>query len=299
MIGGQDRIPLDRDAARNFLPWLVAIVVFLAGLVVAGAVLASAVAGRWDAGLRGALTVQIRPLPDTTGAAAFPAQMDEALRILRDTPGVVAAEPLAPDALAALVAPWLGQGPLPADLPMPQLVDVRLAPGAVVGTDALEARLRAVAPGSVVDDHGTWAAEVLWLARVLQVGAAAVLAAVAAIAVLGIVYATRVGFATHAQAVSLMHLIGATDGYIAGQFQRRAVVLGALGAIAGGLVAAAAVHGVSLAVGGGAGFVGGAAAAPGLWPRIWGGLALVPVLAVVLVALTARWTALRELKRMP
>src|SRR3546814_4018863 len=58
-------VPLDRDSAGRYLPLLVAIMVYLAVLAVAGALMMTKLAERWDSGLAGALTVQIPPAADT------------------------------------------------------------------------------------------------------------------------------------------------------------------------------------------------------------------------------------------
>src|SRR3546814_18907518 len=58
-------VPLDRDSAGRYLPLLVAIMVYLAVLAVAGALMMTKLAERWDSGPAGALTVQIPPAADT------------------------------------------------------------------------------------------------------------------------------------------------------------------------------------------------------------------------------------------
>src|SRR3546814_11708371 len=63
-------VPLDRDSAGRYLPLLVAIMVYLAVLGVAGELMMTKLAERWDSGLAGALTVQIPPAADTAAGEA-------------------------------------------------------------------------------------------------------------------------------------------------------------------------------------------------------------------------------------
>src|SRR3546814_3331851 len=65
--------------------------VYLAVLAVAGALMMTKLAERWDSGLAGALTVQIPPAADT---AAGEATLEAVVAALAATPGVRSAEPL-------------------------------------------------------------------------------------------------------------------------------------------------------------------------------------------------------------
>ena len=74
----------------------------------------------------------------------LPERVEQALRLLRLSPLVVEATPVPDKDLAAMLAPWLGDGPLPDDLPVPALIDVVLKPGANV-VDSLRDLLKPVA----------------------------------------------------------------------------------------------------------------------------------------------------------
>src|SRR5688572_19794419 len=98
-------LPLDADPATRFLPWLIAIMVYLAALALAVMLVLWSGVERWTGGLAGALTVQVVPRAggdDDRRVAA-------AVAVLRETPGITAAEPLPRDKAAALVEPWLGR----------------------------------------------------------------------------------------------------------------------------------------------------------------------------------------------
>jgi cell division transport system permease protein len=91
--------------------------------------------------------------------------------------------------------------------------------------------------------------------------------------------------------IEILHLIGAHDGYIAGQFQRhaftRGLLGGALGAVAGGLVFEAGRRLLPEL----------AAAGFELEPLQWVGLALLPLAAALLAMVTARYTVLTALAK--
>ena len=120
MILRQRDLALDADPARRYLPWLVAMIVYLAGLSLAGMMgLASAV-DRWDAGLKGTVTVQV-----PAGAVGTRA-VEALLPILRRTEGVRSARPLSAAATAELLEPWLGKEALTQGLALPRLIDVKI-----------------------------------------------------------------------------------------------------------------------------------------------------------------------------
>jgi cell division transport system permease protein len=50
-------LPLDRDQLSRFLPWLIAFMVFLSVMAVAGMLVLNATASKWDRGVRGTMTV--------------------------------------------------------------------------------------------------------------------------------------------------------------------------------------------------------------------------------------------------
>src|SRR5690606_15053360 len=122
-LSSRRALPMPRDTASRFLPWIVALMVFLAALALAAVMLLGSSLQRWQADLTGTVTVQVPPLED-------PAQTDAAVvklvEFLRLTPGVETAEVLTQERLTTLLAPWLGETAEVAELPMPRLIDVRL-----------------------------------------------------------------------------------------------------------------------------------------------------------------------------
>ena len=111
-----------------------------------------------------------------------------------------------------------------------------------------------------------------------------------------VVLAARGAFDTHRPTVEIMHGIGATDLQLTRLFQRKIAVDALAGAAAGTL---AAVLGMLMVGGGGAALAGGLADTPLLGGRHIAMLALLPVGAVILATLVARWTVLGALREMP
>jgi cell division transport system permease protein len=289
-------IPLNRDSSVRFLPWIIALMVYLAGLALAGTLVLQAALEHWDSSLSGTLTVQLPPAGDgkPDGVAA-------AVALLRATPGVTRAEPLSREAIQRLIEPWLGTAMTAEQLSLPQLIDLRIDTAAPPDLAALRARLAAAVPGAALDDHRLWLDRLAGLVLSIEATALAIVLLIGGAAVLTVVFTTRAGLAVHHAVVEVLHLIGARDGYIAGQFQRQALDLALRGGIIGLVLTLATLFGI--------GHVGAATALFGervrllpslaLQPWHWLALLLLPFAASLIAMLTARITVLRALKRMP
>jgi cell division transport system permease protein len=291
MLRGRSDLPLERDESSRFIPWIIALMVFLATLALAGAMVAGSAIERWRSGLSGSLTVQI--VPDAAAdAATRAARAEEAARLLRGTPGIARAEILSESRIAKLLEPWLGEGG-GRDLPLPSLIDVQLAPDASLDLRALGDRLAKAVPGAALDDHQRWLRQLVALGRSVELLALAILVLIGSAAAAATVFGTRTALAVHRNVIEVMHLIGAQDSYVARQFQAHALRIGLRGG-ALGLAAALALLLVAEELAGSGGLL----PALALRPWQWAALVLLPPAAALIAMLTARFTVLRSLARM-
>ncbi|MAG95991.1 MAG: cell division protein [Alphaproteobacteria bacterium] len=292
-------LPLERDGSGRFLPWTIALMVYLAALALTGALLLDRAVERWSTALGGTLTVQVAAITGPGGGAETAARVATAASVLRRSDAVAEVRVLSRAEIVALVEPWLGRGNISADLPLPRLIDVTLEadsqrePGDL---GKLAESLAAAVPGSRVDDHKVWMSGLLRLARTSQFVALTVVVLIAVAAATTVIFATNAGLAVHHEVIEVLHLIGAHDTYVARQFQGHAVSLALRGGTLGLILAA-----LTIAVLWG---LAGEIAQPML-PHLevdaalWGALATLPLGAAAIAAATARTTVLRALRRMP
>ncbi|HLY55686.1 MAG TPA: hypothetical protein VKS60_09020 [Stellaceae bacterium] len=290
-------LPLAADGSGRFLPWLIALMVFLAAAATGGAFAIGGALERWDAGLQGTVTVQLPPQADARPA---PDLVAAALAAIRQMPGVAQAAALDDAATAKLLEPWLGTQVDPSLLPAPVLIDIRVADGAALDRAGLQTRLAAIAPGATVEQRGAWLDRIFYVAHLIEIGAGAVVLLIGLVAMTAVVFTTRTGLALHAGLIDLLHLMGATDAFVARQFQWHAFWLALKGGGIGLVMTVVGFGGLRLAAEQGA-LPGAGDLVPILrlpleaWPVI-----LVLPLAMGLVGLvTARITVLRTLARMP
>ncbi len=303
-----DGLGLERALGGGVLPVLVAAMALLAALAVAGSSAAAALAGRWQAGAGGLVTIQV-PQPDAPAGGDGATRGEAVLRGLAGQAGV--ARRLGGDEVAALLRPWLGDAA--AGLVLPGVIELRLTPEGAAGWSdasaaALAGRLQAVAAGTLVERNAGWLGRLAALARSLQLCAGACLVLVVGVGAAVVGVATRAGLASRRAAIGIVHGLGATDGYIAGRFARRAARLAVLGGALGTVAALPVLLGLAgLALpfadpGADPGADRGAAAGAGwlmLPARLWGGLAVLPPAAGVIGWLTAQATVRRWLRRLP
>jgi cell division transport system permease protein len=289
-------LPLDEDGSARFLPWLIGLMVFLSALTIGGGFAINAALSRWDDGLRGTLTVQL-PQP-ASGGSLSPSSVDRVLKLLRDTAGVTAATALDPQAEAGLLQPWLGDSIVAEQLPLPLLIDVRRAEAVSFDVSDLGRRLAEIVPAASVETHGAWLDQLFRVAGLIEIGAGVVVFLIGLVAVMTVIFTTRTGLMIHAPIVDLLHVMGATDSYVAGQFQWHAFWLGMRGGFIGLVPALLAFGALRLAA-----ERGGAAAdlAPGLHLSLlaWVLVAGLPLAMGLVGLMTARVTVLRTLARMP
>jgi cell division transport system permease protein len=295
MLFRRSDLPLDRDPAGGFLPWIVGLMVYLAALAMAGAVLADGLVDRWRSDLADAVTVQVFPGADEESQEVQAKRVEEAARFLSVLPGIASAKPVPQSDILRLLDPWLGSGNLAEDLPLPALIAVELIPGAPVDLAEIKRRLAEAVPGAVLEDHKPWLGDLARLAQGIEILAFVTMALVAFASVLTIVFVSRSALAQHQEVIQVLSLIGARDAYIAAQLQAYSFRLATLGALFGVALAVATVLAGNALLG---------RAETGLLPMAqsfsWRWLLLLlPVPAAGLIALaTTRATVLRQLRRM-
>lgn len=282
-------LPLEGDEAARFLPWLIAVMVFLASLALAASLGIQGAAARWDKALAGAATVQVPAGPETDK------QVASALQLLRGLPGIIQAQALSRDAAAALVAPWLGEAASLPDLPVPRVIEITYDPQQL-DEAALRQQLSRAVPGASFDDHQRFVSGLRAIAHAAVLVGLGIFALVALVAMVAVIFTTRTGLAVHHEVIEVLHLIGAQDRYVANGFAYHAWWTGLRGGLFGAIFAAASLLLLT---------IGATRLAPGLLPAVslgladWLLLAALPPAAGLLAAATARLTVMRALARLP
>ena len=287
----------ERSVAGRTLVLLVAIMTFLSAVTLGGVVLVQKSAVAWSADVGREVTIEIRPVE----GEVMESNLRTAVALAEQTPGVASARVVSLEESQQLLEPWLGAGVDLSAIDVPRLVVVELADPADADIAKLERDLATV-QGASLDTHAAWRQQLNAMAGTIVVSGLLVLSLIVLATVLTIIFATRGTMASNREIVDVLHFIGASNSFIAGEFQGRFLSIGFRGGIVGGLAAIV----FFLAVGLTAGNVvpDEASAQLGIlfgrfslgFDGILGILAVVPVIAS-LTAITSRLTVRRFLSQ--
>lgn len=279
---------------NGILPWVIAVMVYLSALAIAGGFGLRTAAHSWTADVAHRLSVQI--IADEESERDR--RTAKALAVLQDIPGVAKVQSLSKQQINALLEPWLGTGNVSDDLPVPAIIDIVLTNDGNNNTQSsviiaeIQEKLKTNVPGAELDTHQQWLGELTQLTNSISWTANFIVVLVTLATMAIVAFSTRSGLAAHQPTIDILHLIGAPDRLVAREFQRRMGWLGLLGGIIGILFAAATIGLLGwFARRAGEGLL----ASVNLSPVLLLVLACLPLFAGLLTLITARLTVLRVL----
>ena len=279
----------EAGAAGAPLMTVLAVLAFIASIALAGYITVSRAAAIWTGDLSGSITVQVQGV----SPAAILTETEAAEALLADTEGVTSVTRMSRPEIEELLEPWIGRDNLSADIPVPAIITVEVTPELRRNLDPLRTALASAAPNAVLDDHGVWNDRLVSAAGRAKSLAFIVFAMIMGATASVIIFAPRAGLAANRTIVEVMHLVGATDGFIADQVQRRYFNLGLRGGAIG--AGAAALLLVLIASFGGSGDDGFFLPQLSAGPATLGWLAVVPLLICLTSTISARITVRRIL----
>jgi cell division transport system permease protein len=216
--------------AGSSLTAVVAIMTFLAALTAGVVIMVLGAASDWRSDVQREVTIQVRPV----NGRDLDADVRKAVEIARAARGIADVRAYTKEESARLVQPWLGSGLNLDELPIPRMIVVKLWSGPPPDFAALRNALAAQVPGASLDDHRRWIDRMRDMAGAAAAAGFAILALVLAVTVLSVTFATRGAMATNRPIIEVLHYVGATDSFVASQFQRHFLILGFKGGAIGG-----------------------------------------------------------------
>ncbi|WP_339821835.1 FtsX-like permease family protein [uncultured Parasphingorhabdus sp.] len=291
VIPGHDRRLIPEGRLSGPMPWVIAIMIFLTVLAAAAGLAMTHAIGDVSDELSSRATVQIIEANPQVRSR----QADAVAGRLRALPLVEEVRVLPPEEIEALIEPWLGTQNLADDIPLPALIDVKLARAA---TDAeyqsLRSTLQSIAPNARVEPSSGYIAPVISLVRSFQWIALGLVGLLALATGAAVIISARSALNTHTETIAVVHLLGGTDQQISRLFQRRIALdalLGGLIGLAGGAVIIWLISGQLSALGSGL------VQSVGLDWWSWLIIAVIPILGMFLAMVTAKLTVTGALKK--
>ncbi|KQX35756.1 cell division protein FtsX [Devosia sp. Root436] len=222
----------EKSVAGRTLLLLITIMSFLSAVTLGGVVLVQKSAIAWSADVGREVTIQIRPVE----GEVMDSNLRTAVSLAESTPGVASARALTIEESQQLLEPWLGTGLDLTAIEIPRLVVVQLSDPVDADIEGLGRNLAAV-KGASLDTHAAWRQQLNTMAGTIVLSGLLVLILIGAATVLAIVFATRGAMATNREIVDVLHYIGASNKFIAGEFQGRFLSIGLQGGLLGTVAA--------------------------------------------------------------
>jgi cell division transport system permease protein len=222
----------EKSVTGRTLVLLIAIMTFLSGVTLGAVVLVQKSAIAWSSDVGREVTIQVRPIE----GEVMDSNLRTAVALAEQTPGVVSARALTIDESMELLEPWLGTGLDLSAIDIPRLVVVQLSDPAEADIPKLQRDLESVR-GASLDTHAAWRQQLNVMAGTIVLSGLLVLTLIVLATVLAIIFATRGTMASNREIVDVLHFIGASNSFIAGEFQGRFLAIGFRGGIVGGTAA--------------------------------------------------------------
>ena len=219
--------------AGRALMSVIAILTFLAALAAGAAQLVTQTSSSWQASIISEVTIQVRP----EKARNIENDLSAIADIARAQDGVKSVRIYTREESAKLLQPWLGDNVSLDDLPIPRMIAITVSAPNAFDSNGLRAQLSKPFPHAVLDDHRGWLQRLGLISGVVAAAATGLMALVIFATALAIAFATRGAMAGNRDIIEVLHFIGASDSYIAGEFQRHFVRLSLIGGSYGGIAA--------------------------------------------------------------
>lgn len=296
-------ISLDEGVGARLISWITGLMVFFATLTLVISFSLSTVAKNWVTGLSGTLTVEIKPpmAPGDGGKVSILSQrkfedsVKNIMAFLKSNASVASARQLSETEIKELIEPWMGRDAALDALPIPALIDIKLNPSA--DTAALEKSIQEIAPDASLDRQNATLDNVKSLVHTAMLFMLLLTGVIVALAIVTISGIVRSKLLIHQAEVETLHLIGASDEYIAKQFRQhtlRGTLRGAFLGVGATLITLFALGIVTH------GFDNSLIAHLQILPLQWAAVLGLPIIGGSLIAhLTAQAAALKELARLP
>lgn len=232
--GGGPVVPAG-SVTGSSLTLVVTIMCFLASLTAGAVYMINQSATAWLHDIASEVSVQIEP----TDKIDIEKQLAKVAFFLARQPGIRGVRPLTLKESSALLEPWLGQLDALKSLPVPRLIALELDRNTPPDFDELRAALSKAFQGVTLDDHRHWQRQIRTVTRSLGLGGLAILVLVGAATTAIIISATRSAMASNREIVEVLHFVGATDRFIAREFERHFLRLGIRAGLVGAISAMA------------------------------------------------------------
>ena len=239
-MNNRQDLPLKNDIAARFLPIIIGLMVYLGTLCLVFTLFIVQTTRAWETQFSTQLTIEMPALPQV---ASGPLQA-QVFALLKKTPGVRQASAVPPKEMEKLLTSLLGAETQIEAHSLPVLIDVSLEKKKSLDVAMLTQELKRISPNIELVDDREWQRQVSGLIDTIVMLASGLTLLILFATLVTTAFATRTSLLIHRQIIEVLHLIGATNAYIARQFQRHTLYQGLIASTVGATMACFTFGGV-------------------------------------------------------
>lgn len=300
----KNNIALKPNSDHWLLSCIIGLMVYFAVLSISGNLSLSKISNQWVSDLSGNITIEIPPVfkedkktgIQTIDHELLEGQSDTLIEILGINDKIAKVTPLSKKDLLELINPWLGSNVSNNELPLPALIDVQIKEGNILDIKELEKSLQEHVKEVKVNDHMSWSKDLYKFTSTIKIISATLSISIIILAIMIIIMTIKSRMEVHRSETELLHLLGATDRYIAHQFQSQALHSSFKGTVIGVIAALITLFIISKIS---------SSIDSNIIPEFslslkqWGIIAIAPMfISCLLAMITIRITAIKELQKM-
>ncbi len=221
-------LPLAKDDANRIMPWIIGFMIYLACLALIFSVSLNRYLKSRDLGGSLSLMVQV-----TGSAEAKKENAAKLVDFLQESGYFTDVAYVPEEKIISLIEPWIGRQGDTSAIPLPILIEAKVAKRKRVNIEDLRTRIAEISPNALVDSNADWIKRLDRLVGSLQWLSVLVVALVLIVTFAIIVLMLRTTIKLHSETISILNLVGATRQYITRQFQANQLKLALKGGAIG------------------------------------------------------------------
>lgn len=292
-------LPLDKSEDSKFLVLLIALMSFLSVLACSGTFALNNMTQRWSSGLENKVTIEIAVETKEGHLLSNNTVKKETNKIskgLKNNALIKSLTVLSNAEIQDLISPWIGDNLTLNDIPLPGLIAIELHNANSKSLNTLRSDIQKISKYAYLETHHEWLSDLINFAKTLRILSLFVAIIIIGITIIAITAGIRTRLAIHKKEILLLHAIGATDHYIARQFQRHAMILSLKGGFFGTIIGLIVTIIIIVSS-----HHSGTKLIPAIEISMTGILLLcsIPIIASIIATIASRFTVLRNLSKIP
>jgi cell division transport system permease protein len=217
-------IPFTQMASRHYIPWLMALLVFLLTLLLSGTFSMGVSLSSFLKSHSQKISIEL-PVNGESNREHLNKTLAQVREIVEPIPGFIEMEEVSSEKMVELIRPWIGPLETIADLQLPFIVDVKFSDETNLDTVGLTKQLREICAGARIESFGKWKDNLKILSQSFTLFAYLVVSFIILTTATMVVLIAKSSLTAYRHILNVLRLMGAKDSYIANQFQNQSFYL--------------------------------------------------------------------------